>query len=909
FFPMPSLGSVGGEANIYGQYYVGQNSSTLFPEGDPRPFQTAPLLNPAQSILVFSGTSFNAPVPGQPLQPGTLTTNAQDNAQLTTSPAFPSGHTTFGFTQSLMFAIMVPEAYQQQITRASEYGYDRIVMAAHYPTDVIGGRILATYGLAQALDPANTLYADFQAEFATATVALRNLFTSQCGGLTISACIASGAADRFADYATNKANYLYRLTYDLPATGPTDLAPVVPSNAYLLLTTRFPYLSSAQITEVLYTTEIASGAALDDGSGWARLNLFDAASGYGAFRSTVTVSMDAALGGFNAYDTWQNDIGGAGGLVKQGTGTLVLAGTNNYQGGTLIQGGMLGVTGSIVGAVSVSSGATLMTGPSGQISTSGLGNVTNAGAIVNYGTIVGDVLNSGTVTNNGILTGTFTNGGLLGGNGVINGTLANAGIVAPGNSIGTMNVNGAVSFSAGSSYQVEIGAPGQSDLIAATGPVSISGAALNVVAGVGATPQLGSYTILTSGTGVTGTFASVNDPFGSAYPFLDLVTTSSANAVGLNVVADRAALVGAGRSPNERAVGAALGSLQTSSPVLQAVVGLNGATAPAAFDALSGQIYASTATVLQEQSIYLRDALGARLRQASSGTPQSAGPQAVQLAPGFAATAWLQGYGSWGDTDATANSASLSRNVGGLFAGIDAPVGDTWRLGIAGGYSQSTYDLDALNSSGTSDNYDIAGYASTKLADMDLRLGAAYSWHDISTSRTVLFSGFLNGLSSDSKAGTTQVFGEIAKSFGIGGASLEPFAGLAYVHLNMESFTEGGGAAALTSGGLTQDNTFSTLGLRVSQSIAVGTGTLTARGSLAWQYAFGDITPDIGLALATGSAPFTVSGAPIGRNAALVNVGLDFRATANLVLGLSYGGQFAENGSDNALNARLAVSF
>ncbi|OYY26847.1 MAG: hypothetical protein B7Y65_01985, partial [Azorhizobium sp. 35-67-15] len=463
-------------------------------------------------------------------------------------------------------------------------------------------------------------------------------------------------------------------------------------------------------------------------------------------------------------------------------------------------------------------------------------------------------------------------------------------------------------FSAGSTYQAEIGAPGQSDLIAATGPITISGAALTIIAGVGATPQLGAYTLLTSAAGISGAFASVNDPFGTAYPFLDLTTTLSGNALSLNVVADATALATAGRTPNERAVGVALGALPASNSVLQAVVGLNGATAPAAFDALSGQIYASAATVLQQQSLYLREAIGGRQRQASGGALQ-AGPQTSQLAPGFAATAWLQGYGAWGSTDASANTAGLSRSIGGVIAGIDTPVGDAWRLGIAGGYSQSTYDVDALASSGTSDNYDLAAYASTRFSDIDLRLGAAYGWHDLSTSRTVLFPGFLNGLSSDSKAGTTQVFGEIARGFTAGATQFEPFAGLAYVHLDMDGFTESGGAAALTSGGLTQDNSFTTLGLRVSQSMALGTGTLTARGGLAWQYAFGDINPDIGLAFAGGGTPFTVSGAPIGRNAALVNAGLDFRATANMVLGISYGGQFSDQGMDNALNGRFSIAF
>ncbi|PMZ61431.1 hypothetical protein C1X97_30905, partial [Pseudomonas sp. FW306-2-11AA] len=84
-----------------------------------------------------------------------------------------------------------------------------------------------------------------------------------------------------------------------------------------------PYLTAAQRRDVIATTELPSGGFLDNGLGYDRINLFAAADGYGALDGTVTVTMDAARGGFSAYDVWRNDIGGAGGLVKLGSGTLV----------------------------------------------------------------------------------------------------------------------------------------------------------------------------------------------------------------------------------------------------------------------------------------------------------------------------------------------------------------------------------------------------------------------------------------------------------------------------------------------------------------------------------------------------------------------------------------------------------
>ncbi|KKL35290.1 hypothetical protein WR30_16245 [Burkholderia contaminans FFH2055] len=266
------------------------------------------------------------------LVPAESTTPATDGG-------FISGHTAEAVRDATTMAWLVPERFQEMISRGLELGENRILAGMHSPLDVIGGRMLAL-----AVSAANlTAYAgDAQAAYTQAHQTLQQL--TGTSATTFSAFAHSGttATDRFADYTANQAAFLRRMTFGFGAIESTNAPPVVPKGAEILLQTRFPYLSADQRRVVLKTTELPSGyPVMDDAEGWGRLNLFAAADGYGAFNGNVIVSMDASQGGLNAADLWRNDVAGAGKLTLQGSGTLTLAGNNSYTGGTQVSGGTL----------------------------------------------------------------------------------------------------------------------------------------------------------------------------------------------------------------------------------------------------------------------------------------------------------------------------------------------------------------------------------------------------------------------------------------------------------------------------------------------------------------------------------------------------------------------------------------
>jgi autotransporter-associated beta strand protein len=264
---------------------------------------------------------------------------------ISTSPAtdggFISGHEAEAMRDAMTMAYLVPERFQEMASRGLELGENRILAGMHSPLDVIGGRMFALAATAANLyDPANATLKS--AAYTQAHNTLMQLTSTNATTFATYAHSGTSTTDRFADYATNKSEFARRMTFGFSPIESTQAPPVVPKGAEVLLETRFPYLSADQRRVVLKTTELASGyPVMDDAEGWGRLNMFAAGDGYGVFNGNVSVSMDATKGGFNAADTWRNDISGTGKLTLQGSGTLKLAGNNTFSGGSQISGGVL----------------------------------------------------------------------------------------------------------------------------------------------------------------------------------------------------------------------------------------------------------------------------------------------------------------------------------------------------------------------------------------------------------------------------------------------------------------------------------------------------------------------------------------------------------------------------------------
>lgn len=565
---------------------------------------------------------------------------------------------------------------------------------------------------------------------------------------------------------------------------------------------------------------------------------------------------------------------------------------------------------------------------------------------------------------NGKLGGNVTvfDGATLGGYGTLGSgagslvSIQSGGILSPGNSIGTLTINGDLTLQPGSYLMTELAGDGTADLVNVTGRANISGSHLVITALDAETSyQAGQkYNILSAGDLVSGQFADVTSKSAFLNFTLDPEQSSNAFNVALKQKAtepepnkpDPGKKPEPGEKPepnplfttvaetkNEFATAQALDSLaQTGSSLAlyNKLLMLSADEARAAFNGLSGESYASAKGVLINQSQFINSAITNRLQQANGSTPTA--PVATmnyaseakkseafetvtaQADTGNLYTGWGYVYGAWSEQDSTSNTSRMKSSVGGFVTGIDRLVYENWRIGLLAGYSHTSFDVDSRASSGSSDNYTIGAYTGTEWQTSNgnalaFSSGLAYTWHQLDMNRSVAFPALSDSLSADYDAATFQIFGELGYKIRLPKAVFEPYANLSYVRLKTDGFDEDGQtAAALSMNSDTMSTTFSTLGVRASTGFDLGTIPTTARADIGWRHASGDVNPG-STASFVGSNAFTVAGAPIAKDTAIIEAGLDFSLSEDATLGVSYSGQFGSGAQRNGVNASLKVSF
>ncbi len=530
------------------------------------------------------------------------------------------------------------------------------------------------------------------------------------------------------------------------------------------------------------------------------------------------------------------------------------------------------------------------------------------------------IIAGGTVAVNGSLSGTVDvqDGARLQGSGTVASVTVDSGAtIAPGNSIGTLHVVGNISFAAGAIYEVEIDPSGASDSIIANGAATLAGV-LRVQASNGVYRAGTRYTLLTATGGVSGQFDTVETTLESL--FLAPTVNYAALETTLTLARNTRSFASVAATPNQ--VAAATGIESMGSGHLYDVIASQSSEDEArrAFQQVAGEVHADVKGSLQEYGAGLADALLGRMAESADSL---AGDEALrqrqirprgQKQPSLAPVAWAQAMGQWGARESDGNARRASYAGQGLLLGLDGALRGGWRSGLAFGAARHRdYVDDGTNARGTTQSYSLSFYGMKKLgAGAVARLGGAYGFHDVETKRHLDFTYEDSTLTSHHTAHTVTGFGELAYGFvPRPGARLEPFANMSVSYLALPSFTEDGGDGALAVHDGSAVYSVATMGLRGRQSVVFlspAGGHATIEGMLAWRRAIGDTGPD-GKYQLSGSAPFTVTGAPLARDAAQIEAGYNVDLSPQATVGLFYSGLFANKTNTQAVNGKVRVAF
>jgi len=651
--------------------------------------------------------------------------------------------------------------------------------------------------------------------------------------------------------------------------------------------------------------------------------------------------------------------GGGGSLVKAGTGTLTLTGANSYTGGTTINAGLInfaalnnfgagqvtlnggGVQWASGTSTDISSQLAPLGAAGGTFDTNG-NNVTFATALSGTGGLTKQGLGQLTLTGNNSYTGgtTVTGGilavngslassvtldnGILGGSGSIGGLVANGGIVAPGNSIGTLTVNGNVAQNAGNIYQVEVNAAGQGDRINASGTATLNGATVQVIAAPGNYGASTTYTILNATGGVSGAYSGVSSNFAFLTPSL----TYDADNVFLTLALQGNAFSGfGGNTTNQRAVGYALDQSFANASgdfatVIGALAGLSTTQGPLALNTISGQPYADFGTVNVQGASLFMNAVGQQMALARGGAGSGqrqalAQACAVEACEGASPwSVWASALGGLGSVAGNGNSSTLTYNFGGGAAGIDYRLDPRFLVGIGAGYTHGTQWVDSFMGKGWTDAVSVTAYGSFTQAGFYADALAGYAYSNNQLQRQIQIPG-LQQRTANGSTGANQFLGQVETgykipAFAAAQATVTPFGRLQVSSVNQAAFSEWGASSlSLNVAQQTTNSLRSTFGADLAGAIVFSDSrTLALALRLGWQHEFADTGRPITAAFAGApSASFTVLGATPQRDSAVIGFSARTNIAESTQLYLRYDGEVGGGTDNHALNLGVRLSW
>jgi uncharacterized protein YhjY with autotransporter beta-barrel domain len=318
---------------------------------------------------------------------------------------------------------------------------------------------------------------------------------------------------------------------------------------------------------------------------------------------------------------------------------------------------------------------------------------------------------------------------------------------------------------------------------------------------------------------------------------------------------------------------------------------------------LDGEAYADAPTVEIEGARMFLNAVHGQMRL-GHGTAAT-NDQPVQQ--------WLSGFGGTGGIGGSGDTHGIGYAMGGIAGGMEHRFDPTLLAGIAVGYTRSGYGTNGISGSASANTFSAALYSSYAPGNwyVDGVLGYGYAYSMLN--RSIVFPGVARGASGDPNANEFLSSVETGYRVPLGERTrVTPFAAMQGIVIFENAFAESGaGAIDLHVQDQTTASARSILGAELTHGLPVGLSApvlLTLRAG--WGHEFANVSRSV-MASFDGlpGAAFTVNGAPVPRDAAVIGIGASLSVQQSVDLFLRYDGMLASGASTQGAAAGLRVTF
>jgi len=544
-------------------------------------------------------------------------------------------------------------------------------------------------------------------------------------------------------------------------------------------------------------------------------------------------------------------------------------------------------------------------------------------------------LNSGTVSGAGLITasrGFFNNGG----------------IIAPGNSIGTLTINGNYYQHPQGSLTIEIASPSSCDLLAVNGSAALNGTLQTSWTG-GYVPALNTNfgAFLTATGGVSNYFSNVLTnitPTIIFQPKYDI-----ANRVYFVVERDYVnATLSSRLAPDQFTIGSMLNSIANTAAgttgdlntVLTSVDNLSSYEAvAAALDQIKPKGHGVMFNLGVQGASYQSGNIASRLEELRSGS-RGLSFRRINLAMNETfdpVTGWTQAgnqrttdfsalnglvfspeqrwglfvAGNYGTGTKKGDDAYRFRSYG-ITMGADYRLTDNLTAGLTAGYYQASTDIDDSGSTTDINHTSIGAYGTYKQKGLYIDGYFGYGWNHFDNERKIVFPGVTRTAKSSPGGGQLEGFGSLGYEFLIGKLKAIPSLSLQYVKYSIESSVEAGADSLnLIVEKQTAESLQSRAGGRVSYLLKTGYLSLTPSLWLFYAHEFGNENASATARLAVGGDFCTVTAqATPRRDFFQAGAGISAHAPAGISFYLNYNVQFnARDYEDHNIGAGIRWEF